>query len=143
MLTATKLDSTVEEICFRLTHLRKSQAIDEIDDFLKRGLDNLATATDNAKTQNRALPQILVATFCDGDIKLVGYPRLNSPENPSLSFQRVVLSKNKTQLQNPHDHGGRGGLGMPSYYRLSPAEARDASRPPGVGLMRRITGKRS
>ena len=133
----------VEKFCFRLTNLGKAQMIDKIDDILKRGLDNLAAAADHAETQYRALPEILVAAFCNGDIKLVGYPRLNSPEHSPLPFQRVVLSKNEAKLQNPHDHGGRGGRGIFSSYRLSPAEARDASRPPGVGLMRRITGVRS
>lgn len=133
----------VKEFCLCLTDLGKAQVVDKIDDFPERGLDNLAAAADYAKTQNRTLPEVLVATFRNRDIKLVGYPRFNSPEHSSFPFERVVLSKNKAKLQNPHDHGGRGGLGMLSFYRLSPAEARDASRPLGVGLMRRITGTRS
>jgi hypothetical protein len=68
---------------------------------------------------------------------------LDSPQDSPLSFQGVVFRENKANFQNPHDHGGRGRLRMLSCYRLSPAEARDASRPPGVGLMRRITGARS
>ena len=41
-----------------------------------------------------------------------------------------------------NDDDGKG-IGMFSAYRLSPAKIRDASRPLGLGVMRRITGMRS
>jgi len=135
--------SAVEEFRLHLTHLGKAQTVNKVEDLLKRRLHNLVVAADHAEAQNRALPEILVTTLCDGDIELVGYPCLDPSEHSPLFLEGVVLRKDKAQLQNAHNQGGRVGLRVFSSYRLSPAEARDASRPPGVGVMRRITGTRS
>jgi len=78
--------SAVKELRSHLAYLGKTHIIYEIDDFVQRRFDNLVTAANDTKTQDRALPQILIPTFCNGDIKPVGYPRLDLPEDSPLAF---------------------------------------------------------
>lgn len=132
----------VKELRFSLTDFSQPQFVDKINDLLKRGLHDGTAAADGAETQDRALPQILVAAFCNGDIELVGDPCLDAPQYSSFSFEGVVLGEKQAELENTDNDGGILG-GRFSSYRLSPAEARDASRPPEVGVMRRMTTTRS
>jgi hypothetical protein len=55
----------------------------------------------------------------------------------------MVLGEQQAEFENADDDRGILRGGMLSSYRLSPAEAREASRPPGVGVMRRMTATRS
>src|SRR5258706_13904264 len=130
--------SAVEEFGVGLPHFGEPEAVDELDDVVERGFDHPTAAADGGEGEQRALPQVLVAAPRGGDVELIGHPRLDALQPPPFSFEGVVLGQNQVELEHPDDDGGGVGRGILSSYRLSPAEARP-SRPPGAGVMRRMT----
>ena len=49
----------------------------------------------HAEAQNRALPEILSVTLGNGDIELMGYPRLDALQHAPLSLQGVILREDE------------------------------------------------
>jgi hypothetical protein len=90
------------------SHLRESHAVHEIHNFLERCFQDRPAGADRAESQDRALPQILIATFGNGDVEAVGDLRLDSLQHSSLAFQGVILGEQKVELENPHNHRGGG-----------------------------------
>jgi len=87
----------------RLPHLHQAEAVDELDDLLESGLHDLRVAADDAEAQERALPKLLAAALRNGDVELVGYPRLDPLEHAPFPFQGMVLGKDQAKSKNPHD----------------------------------------
>src|SRR5687767_882179 len=94
----------MEELHSGFAHLSQAKPIDEIDHPLKRRFDHCSAAADSAESQNCALPQILIATFGDGHIELIGDPGLDSFDDPALAFERVIFGNQQIELQDSHDH---------------------------------------
>jgi hypothetical protein len=63
--------SAIKEFYFRLTYLGKVQAINKVGGLVERRLNDLTAATHDAKAQDRALPEVLIAALRDGNIELV------------------------------------------------------------------------
>ncbi len=69
------------------THFSQTERIDEIDDPLQRCFDNRLAGSRRGKSQNRALPQVLIAALRDRDVELIAYPRLNAFQDSALALE--------------------------------------------------------
>ena len=85
----------MKKFYLRLAYLSQSQLINEIGHFLQRGIDHLMVAAYHTEAQNRALPEILSVTLGNGDIELMGYPRLDALQHAPLSLQGVILREDE------------------------------------------------
>ena len=85
----------MKKFYLRLAYLSQSQLINEIGHFLQRGIDHLMVAAYHTEAQNRALPEILSVTLGDGNIELMGYPRLDTLQHASFPFERVILREDE------------------------------------------------
>ena len=60
---------------------------------------------DLAHAEGRALPEILVVTFRDRHVEVVGDLRLDLAEDSTLPLQRMILGDVHDEAKDAHDHG--------------------------------------
>jgi hypothetical protein len=53
------------------SHLGESHTVHEVYDFLEHCFQDRLAGADSAKSQDRALPEILISTFGNGDVESV------------------------------------------------------------------------
>jgi len=62
----------------RITQLGQTLRFDKIDDLSQRRLNHRLMRSRGGKSQNRALPQLLIAALGDRDIEVIANPRLQA-----------------------------------------------------------------
>ena len=62
----------------RITQLSQTLRFDKIDDLSQRRLDHRLMRSRRGKSQNRALPQLMIAALGDRDIEVIANPRLKA-----------------------------------------------------------------
>jgi hypothetical protein len=96
----------MNDFAAELAQKRESHTIDKIDEILQRRLYHRFAGTDRGEAEHRALPEILMIAFGDGNVELFRDPGLNALDDPALALERVIFGQNQIELENPHDHGG-------------------------------------
>jgi len=71
---------------FGVAQLDQTEGLDEIGHPIQRRFHHRLARAGGGKTQNRALPEFLIATLRDRYVELFGNPRLNTLQNPALAF---------------------------------------------------------